>query len=81
MPRYRTLNNDLSFNADGRPIQADQDGTFNVATGSRAEAQLLAAGTELGAVGAVISGSGPTIAFLAANESAAVDLSVKLSSE
>jgi len=43
--------------------------------------RLLAAGTELGAVGAVVSGSGPTIAFLAANESAAVDLSVKLSSE
>ncbi len=44
-------------------------------------AQVLEAGTELGAVGAVVSGSGPTIAFLAANESAAVDLSVKLSSE
>lgn len=44
-------------------------------------ARVLAAGNELGAVGAVISGSGPTIAFLAANESAAVDLSVKLSSE
>lgn len=44
-------------------------------------AQLLAAGTELGAVGAVVSGSGPTVAFLAANESAAVDISVKLSSE
>lgn len=43
--------------------------------------QLLDAGSELGAVGAVVSGSGPTIAFLAANESAAVDLSVKLSSE
>ena len=43
--------------------------------------QLLDAGHELGAVGAVVSGSGPTIAFLAANESAAVDLSVKLSSE
>ncbi len=43
--------------------------------------QLLDAGSDLGAVGAVVSGSGPTIAFLAANESAAVDLSVKLSSE
>jgi 4-diphosphocytidyl-2-C-methyl-D-erythritol kinase len=43
--------------------------------------QLLDAGNELGAVGAIVSGSGPTIAFLAANESAAVDLSVKLSSE
>lgn len=46
MPRYRTLNNELSFNVDGRPIQADQDGTFNVAAGSRAEAQLLAAGAQ-----------------------------------
>lgn len=44
-------------------------------------AQVLAAGTDFGAVGAVVSGSGPTVAFLAANESAAVDLSVRLSSE
>lgn len=44
-------------------------------------AQVLEAGTELGAVGALVSGSGPTVAFLAANEPAAVDLSVKLSSE
>lgn len=43
--------------------------------------QVLEAGSELGALGAVVSGSGPTCAFLAANESAAVDLSVKLSSE
>ncbi|MGO1974897.1 MAG: 4-(cytidine 5'-diphospho)-2-C-methyl-D-erythritol kinase [Propionibacteriaceae bacterium] len=41
----------------------------------------LEAGLELGAVGAVVSGSGPTCAFLARDESAAVDLSVALSSE
>lgn len=41
---------------------------------------LLEAGRDLGALSAVLSGSGPTIAFLAANEPAAVDLSVKLSS-
>ncbi len=44
-------------------------------------AQLLEAGQDLGAVASMISGSGPTVAFLAANESAAVDLSVKLSGE
>lgn len=43
--------------------------------------QLLEAGRELGAVGSIVSGSGPTIAFLAANEPGAVDLSVKLSGE
>jgi 4-diphosphocytidyl-2-C-methyl-D-erythritol kinase len=43
--------------------------------------QVLEAGTELGAVGAIVSGSGPTVAFLAANESDAIDLSVHLSSE
>ncbi len=42
---------------------------------------VLDAGVEYGAIGAMVSGSGPTVAFLAANESAAVDLSVKLSSE
>lgn len=43
--------------------------------------QVMEAGREFGALGALISGSGPTVAFLAANEPAAVDLSVKLSSE
>jgi 4-diphosphocytidyl-2-C-methyl-D-erythritol kinase len=43
--------------------------------------QVLEAGMEYGAVGAVVSGSGPTCAFLAASESAAVDLSVALSAE
>jgi 4-diphosphocytidyl-2-C-methyl-D-erythritol kinase len=38
-------------------------------------------GLELGALGAVVSGSGPTIAFLCRSESAAIELSVQLSSE
>lgn len=41
----------------------------------------LAAGLDLGAVGAVVSGSGPTCAFLTTDESAAVDLSVALAAE
>jgi 4-diphosphocytidyl-2-C-methyl-D-erythritol kinase len=44
-------------------------------------AQVLEAGAELGAIAAVVSGSGPTVAFLAANEPSAVDLSVRLSGE
>lgn len=40
---------------------------------------LLRAGRDLGAVGALISGSGPTCAFLAEDEAAAVDLTVGLS--
>jgi len=43
--------------------------------------QVLEAGLEYGAVGAVISGSGPTCAFLAASETAAVDLTVALSAD
>lgn len=43
--------------------------------------QVLEAGLEFGAVGAVISGSGPTAAFLAASESAAIDLAVALSAD
>ncbi|WP_040158422.1 4-(cytidine 5'-diphospho)-2-C-methyl-D-erythritol kinase [Nigerium massiliense] len=43
-------------------------------------ATLLDAGKELGALASLLSGSGPTCAFLAADESAAIDLSVKLSS-
>jgi 4-diphosphocytidyl-2-C-methyl-D-erythritol kinase len=41
----------------------------------------LEAGLDNGALGGIVSGSGPTIAFLTAGESAAVDLSVRLSSE
>lgn len=40
---------------------------------------LIEHGLELGAIGAIVSGSGPTVAFLAANEAQAVDLSVDLS--
>lgn len=43
--------------------------------------QVLEAGLELGAVGALISGSGPTAAFLAASEPAAIDLAVALSAD
>jgi 4-diphosphocytidyl-2-C-methyl-D-erythritol kinase len=43
--------------------------------------RTLQTGLELGALGALVSGSGPTCAFLAAGESAAVDLSVALSAE
>lgn len=39
------------------------------------------AGMELGALGAIISGSGPTIAFLCRNEEAAVSLSTTLGGE
>ncbi len=43
--------------------------------------KTLEAGLEYGALGAVVSGSGPTCAFLVSGESAAVDLSVALSAE
>jgi len=43
--------------------------------------QVLEAGLEYGAVGALVSGSGPTCAFLATSEAAAVDLSVALSAD
>ncbi|HSU34199.1 MAG TPA: 4-(cytidine 5'-diphospho)-2-C-methyl-D-erythritol kinase [Propionibacteriaceae bacterium] len=42
---------------------------------------LLEAGLEYGALGAMVSGSGPTCAFLATSESSAVDLSVALSAD
>jgi 4-diphosphocytidyl-2-C-methyl-D-erythritol kinase len=42
---------------------------------------VLQTGLEYGALGAVVSGSGPTCAFLVNGESAAVDLSVSLSAE
>ncbi|HLI41491.1 MAG TPA: 4-(cytidine 5'-diphospho)-2-C-methyl-D-erythritol kinase [Streptosporangiaceae bacterium] len=41
--------------------------------------KTVAAGLELGAVGAVVAGSGPTCAFLAANAERALDLAVSLS--
>jgi 4-diphosphocytidyl-2-C-methyl-D-erythritol kinase len=42
---------------------------------------VLETGLEYGALGAVVSGSGPTCAFLVENESTAVDLCVSLSAE
>jgi 4-diphosphocytidyl-2-C-methyl-D-erythritol kinase len=41
--------------------------------------KTLAAGLELGALGALVSGSGPTCAFLAASANRALDLAVSLS--
>jgi len=43
--------------------------------------RVLRTGRELGALGALVSGSGPTVAFLVADERAAIDLSVGLASE
>lgn len=42
-------------------------------------AEALDTGLELGAVGAIVSGSGPTLAFLAATEVEAIDLAAQLS--
>lgn len=41
--------------------------------------ELLAAGKDAGALGAIVSGSGPTCAFLTRGENEAVDLSIALS--
>ncbi len=41
-------------------------------------ARTIAAGRAAGALASVVSGSGPTVAFLAASESAAIDLSTRL---
>lgn len=43
--------------------------------------QVLAVGEERGALGGIISGSGPTIAFLAADERAAIELAAGLTAE
>jgi 4-diphosphocytidyl-2-C-methyl-D-erythritol kinase len=43
--------------------------------------RTLDTGRDFGALGALVSGSGPTCAFLAGSESAATDLSVSLSAE
>jgi 4-diphosphocytidyl-2-C-methyl-D-erythritol kinase len=40
----------------------------------------LSAGMDSGALGALVSGSGPTVAFLAKSEEASIDLAVALSS-
>jgi 4-diphosphocytidyl-2-C-methyl-D-erythritol kinase len=41
--------------------------------------ELCEAGIDFGALGAIVSGSGPTVAFLTASHEAALDLSVSLS--
>jgi 4-diphosphocytidyl-2-C-methyl-D-erythritol kinase len=41
--------------------------------------KTLAAGLELGALGAIVAGSGPTCAFLAASAERALELAVSLS--
>lgn len=43
--------------------------------------RVLAAGSERGALGGIVSGSGPTIAFLAADERAAIELAAGLTAE
>jgi len=43
--------------------------------------RILETGLDYGALGAVVSGSGPTVAFLTASEAKAIELSVALSSE
>ncbi|HET9650489.1 MAG TPA: 4-(cytidine 5'-diphospho)-2-C-methyl-D-erythritol kinase [Microlunatus sp.] len=43
--------------------------------------QTISSGLDLGAVGALVSGSGPTVAFLAGDEAGAIELAVKLSSD
>lgn len=43
--------------------------------------QVLDTGLEYGALGAIVSGSGPTCAFLAKSESAAIDLCVALAAD
>lgn len=43
--------------------------------------RVLAVGRELGALGGLVSGSGPTVAFLAADERSALELSVGLTTE
>ena len=41
-------------------------------------AEVLRAGRELGALGGIVSGSGPTTAFLVENNEAGIDLAVAL---
>ena len=43
--------------------------------------RVLAVGDELGALGGIVSGSGPTVAFLAADERSAIELAVGLTTE
>ena len=41
---------------------------------------ILDVGSEYGALGSIVSGSGPTVAFLVSDEEAALDLAVALTS-
>ncbi len=43
--------------------------------------RVLTVGRELGALGGIVSGSGPTVAFLAADERSAIELAVGLTTE
>jgi 4-diphosphocytidyl-2-C-methyl-D-erythritol kinase len=60
----------------GRALSNDlQEAALSLRPGLRA---VLEAGTEHGAIGAVVSGSGPTCAFLARDEAAAIALAATL---
>lgn len=62
MARYRTLNNDTAINVDGVRLRAGDDGVFDVTSGSRSEAVLLAGGAVLA------DGQGFTAAEVAAGK-------------
>ncbi|MDR0990534.1 MAG: 4-(cytidine 5'-diphospho)-2-C-methyl-D-erythritol kinase [Propionibacteriaceae bacterium] len=68
---------------DVRALGAALSNDLTVASVSLAPAlrRTIEAGREAGALGSVISGSGPTVALLAASEEAANTLAVRLSSE
>lgn len=61
----------------GRALRNDlQDAALSLRPGLR---EVLDAGIEFGALGGVVSGSGPTVAFLTATPESALDLCVSLS--
>lgn len=70
--------------ASGDPVRLGAALTNDLAPAARALApqldQLLEAGRSLGALGAVVSGSGPTVALLARDSAHAIKLAVQLSS-
>ncbi|MDQ6716549.1 MAG: 4-(cytidine 5'-diphospho)-2-C-methyl-D-erythritol kinase [Actinomycetota bacterium] len=60
----------------GRALRNDlQDAAISLQPGLR---EVLDAGQEFGALGSIVSGSGPTVAFLTASAEAALDLCVSL---
>ncbi len=60
----------------GRALRNDlQDAAISLQPGLR---EVLDAGQEFGALGGIVSGSGPTVAFLTASAEAALDLCVSL---